>query len=417
MKRRAIQFLRWSERYTKTDMIHLTKDGFWLGIGHITQVGSSIVLVIAFANLLPKDVYGTYQFILAMAAILGSFTLSGISTAVTRAVAQGQGGAFRYGLRVQLVWSMGIASASSAVALYYFINENNLLAISFLIVGAFSPFLIGFRLYRAYLRGRRLFRESALLGVWGKPIPLLSLLIALLLTDNPLLLVLIYFASHTLSSGIIYFLVLRRHNPPITKSPEVISYSKHLSALDILGVIGSNLDKLLIFHFLGAAPVAIYTLALAPVTHLGKTFSILNQMALPRLATREFTILKETLPHKVRIALIVSFFVVVAYIVAAPYLFKLLFPAYEESVLISQALALVVLSAPRNLYMQAFTAHGATREIYITRLCLPILTIVLLLILLPLYGIWGAVFATLGAHLGANAIIRYTFHRTTLSTE
>lgn len=403
--------LRWSEKYTKTDMVYLTRGGFWLGLSQAIQIVSGLVLTIAFVNLLPKEVYGTYQFILSVAAILGTFTLSNIDTAITRAVAKGNEGALRYGFNVRLKWSTWVVLASGALALYYFLNEQNVLGFSFLIVGSFSPLLAGFQLTSSYLIGKHLFRENTLLGSWRKALPIFSLFIALFLTKNPALLILVYFISHTISAGLIYILVIRRYHLPCTEEPALVSLSKHLSFLSLLGMIGKNLDKLLIFHFLGAAPVAAYSLAQLPILHMQGAFALARQLTLPKLSQRSFTELQKTLPRKVNLSFCITLLLIFLYIFLAPYLFKVVFPSYPEAIMLTQIMALGILSLPRGFYMQAFSAHEMKREMYITQLSMPLMNIAGLAILLPLYGIWGAVFASLLAHVCTSIVAAILFSR------
>lgn len=411
LKKHTVRLLRWSEQYTKTDMVYLTKGGFWLLLGHGIQIASGLVLAVAFANLLSKETYGTYQFVMSMAGILSAFTLSRMGTAITRAVAQGDEGALRHGFRIKLNWNIGIAFAAAALSLYYYLNGNNVLAISFLIIGAFSPFLESFSLYQPYLLGKQLFRESAMLGFWRKPLPLASLLIALVFTNNPAILVLVYFASHTTSAALLYGLIIRKYHLPLVSSTDLLNYSRHLSAMSITNTIANNIDKLLLFHFLGAVPVATYTLAETPVKHIQKTFGLISSLTFPKFSTKKFAILKETLPRKVRLSLLGLAGLVALYLFLAPYLFAFLFPAYPESILISQVLVLIVLSAPRSLYGDALMAHGMKWELYFMQISPPILRIILLLILVPLYGVWGAVYALLATHAYSNILVRYLFHR------
>ena len=399
------------QRITKTDVRYLLRGGFWLVLGQGFRMLSGLVLLVAFANLLPKEVYGTYQFVMAAATILSAFTLSGMGSAITRATAQGNEGALRYGVRTKIVWSIGITFAAATLALYYFYNENNTLAVSFLIVGAFSPFLESFRLYRFYLRGKQQFKESELLGFARQAIPVLVMLVAIFLTQDPALLLGAYFASHTFAVGLVYFQVVHRYELPITKTDDMVNLSKHLSVLKILGMVASNLDKLLIFHFLGPAPVAAYVIAQSPVTHMKKVLSILTEMTIPKLSKRNFSELQKTLPRKVWLFLLLCVIVAGAYILIAPFLFGIFFPTYPESVLFTQAMALILLAYPKSIFGQAFKAHALKREIYLSGLCTPILGILFLVVLLPMYGIWGAVWAPLLAQLISNIYTRILFAR------
>ncbi|MBU1159916.1 hypothetical protein KKD04_01900, partial [Patescibacteria group bacterium] len=98
--------------------------------------------------------------------------------------------------------------------------------------------------------------------------------------------------------------------------------------------------------------------------------------------------------HKTLILFLGMGIIAVLYIIAAPYIFKFLFPQYIESVLFSQIVILSLL-IPSTLIAETFDAHLRKKEIYIIRTTVPIIKIILLLALLPFYGIWGAIAATL----------------------
>src|SRR5574339_387501 len=80
---------------TRTDMRYAASGGFWLtaaaGLGSI----ASLLVAIAFANLAPKEVYGSYKYLMAIAGTLAGFGLSGLAEALSGAAARGQDGTLR----------------------------------------------------------------------------------------------------------------------------------------------------------------------------------------------------------------------------------------------------------------------------------------------------------------------------------
>ncbi len=412
-KKKTISFLHWSQRYTKTDMVYLTKGSFWVGLGYCIQIVSGLIVMIALANLLPKESLGTYQFILATASILSAFTLSGMGIALTRAVAQGNDSMLRTGFRTKMLWNIGIAVAAGVLATYYFINGNNELALGFLIVGAFAPLLEGFNLYEPFLTGKEHFKQSVLLGAWRKPLPVIALIVTAFLSQNPIVLVLIYFLSHTISTGSVFLLVMRKYQIPrmTKKDGDSITYSKHLSVMRFLSITATNADKLLLFHFLGPVQVAIFTIAQLPVRYTRNALHQLRSLVMPKLAKRDFITLSQSMPQKVYLFILIAIVITIVYIIVTPFLFPLLFPEYPESVLLTQVLALSVLFLPHSMYTHALTAHEKTKQLYIVNLVTPTTRITLLITLIPLYEIWGAVYAILisgffGA-FGAHIAFRY----------
>ncbi|MEX0909739.1 MAG: oligosaccharide flippase family protein, partial [Candidatus Paceibacterota bacterium] len=262
--------------------------------------------------------------------------------------------------------------------------------------------------------GKKQFRKNTLLGFVRRIIPILVLLATIAVTDNVILIVFAYFASNTLTMLSVYFTAKREiESGPMDKKKarEMISNSKHFSLMNVAGTAAGQLDKILVFHFLGAAPLAVYAFATMPVIQLRKFSSVLRTLIIPKITTRSIPELKKSIPKKMLILTIVAVCVVLLYISFAPFLFELIFPKYIESVHLSQVFSLSLLVTPFIFISETFRAHMKKRELYITQTAVPITRIILLLILTPLYGIWGAVVAILLTLVVAALLSTYLFYR------
>jgi O-antigen/teichoic acid export membrane protein len=113
------------------------------------------------------------------------------------------------------------------------------------------------------------------------------------------------------------------------------------------------------------------------------------------LSQKPKTELKLTLPKKIFKFFLVIIPVVILYIIIAPFLYKILFPEYLDSILYSQILALTILYIPATLLGTSLVAKMQTKKLYFLRTFLSLARIALLLILTPLYGLWGIISATL----------------------
>ena len=407
------QFADWLQRHTKTDIRYLAKGGFWVSLAHGIQLLGGALITVVLANTLAKEDLGIYQFVLSTATILTAFTLTGLATSIATATAKGDDGALRTGVRTKMQWNLGIILAAAAVAGYYFYSGNSFLGTAFLIAGAFLPLTESFHLYQTYLIGKQDFRFNAYLNITRKLLPLIAILGTLAFTRDPLHLIFVYFASHAITMFILYKLTIRKYHPPLSNDfADTLHFSKHLSAMAVADRVAAHIDKVLVFHHLGSVAVATYTIAQLPTKYTGSTLSLIGPLVLPKLAKRDFTTLQVTLPRKVRLLFVVAALVTALYILLAPWLFALVFPSYPEAVLISQALALSIMLIPRSTYGQALIAHNKTKSLYILNTSMPALKLTLLYVLLPMYGIWGAVYAILASD-SIGALLGYTFFKRT----
>jgi len=383
------------ETYVKTDIRYIVNGGFWSASNYGLQVSAGVITTVALANALSPESLGTYQYILAVSSVLSVLTLSGLGTAITRAVAQGIDGVLRSGFYLKLRWSILAGIIGILLSTYYLIAGDMVLGFSFLVIAACIPLLESFKLYENYLQGKQAFKDTVFLGFWRKPLPVVAILVALWFTDSVLVLITTYFVANLVSYAAVYLAVIKKYQPSKYFDLPTYQLSKHLSALKIMAEVGSHADKILIWHFLGAAEVAIYTIAQLAVRYSGGFLSTINSILLPKVSQRDLRTLQQTLPRKVLFFTASMALGVLLYIIAAPHLFKILFPQYPEAVIYSQILAFTLLLTPRTMFAQVLTAHKQVAAQYKLTVINLTLKLTFLAMLLPIFGIWGAVYSVL----------------------
>jgi O-antigen/teichoic acid export membrane protein len=397
VKAKLYTLLRKSEKYTKTDMTYVVKGGFWLTVGQIFTSLSSLILSIVFANFLSKDIFGTYKYILSVVSILSIASLSGIDTAVTQAVARGNEGSFKDGLKSKIKWGYLGSIAGIILAIYYYFQSNFIISFSFLIASIFIPFLNSLNLYGAYLNGKKNFKSYTLYNsIWSIVGPTALTILTVFLTKNIFILIAMYFLSNTAFNAFFYLYTLKQYPPNNKKEESGLLFAKHLSFIDFFNTFFAQLDKILVFHYLGAIELATYTIAVAPTDQLKNIFKNINVMALPRFATRTKENMRANIFNKLlKLGIIVSLSVIF-YIIIAPFLFKIIFPKYIVSIFYSQIMAVSVIAATLTAFLDTvFRAHSMKKEIYHFNIYGNTINLILLPILIYYHGLMGAVVARL----------------------
>ncbi len=388
----AYNKLRQSESLFKSDMVYLTKGGFWLFLSQGIAMLSGLLLSITFANIFPKESFGTYKFVLSMASILAVLSFTGLNTSVIQSAARGFGGSLRQGFRINLKWSIGVVLGGLALSIYYYINGNMLLAFSFMLAGLLSPLTTSASLYGAYLMGKKDFKRSTFYSAIRNIIPALALILALLLTKNLGTIVAVYFIVGVLVPFFLYRATSHAYqNENKKEDPELVSYSGHLSAMDIIGNFAHYLDKILIFHYLGAVPLAIYAFAIAPVEQLQGGKKILSTLILPKISERSFEELQESGPRKALLLTVYALLLALLWITFAPYFYKFFFPQYLDSVFYSQIYSFTLLAISGTVFNETLIAHRKKKELYLHRTIIPVIQIVLFFTILPSFGLMGLV--------------------------
>jgi len=356
----------------------------------------SFVLVIAFANLLPADTYGTYSYVMAAISIVVLTSLPGTESSLLRSVAQGFGGSLFTAQRVRLKWSSIGVLLLLVVSGYYFYQGNMVLSNSFFIGGLLFPTFVSFNQYGSYLNGKKLFRELALNSVIIKFLFAATLGLALLFSDNVTLLVALNMGVIAITGIFFTRQIISKHRKDLSTPPaeDFLSYGKHLTVMNILETTGNYLDKILLWHFLGPVQVAIWSFAYTPIQIAqGLVKKTLGPLALPKFSQNDVTQTKLRLPAKVAKLFIILVPITLGYVLIAPYLFEFAFSQYTDSVIYSQALTILLLLIPFNFFSGFLLARARKRDLYIIKVSFGITLIISLLVFIPLWGLWGAVVA------------------------
>ncbi len=392
LRNRLYHLLRASEKYTKTDMVYLAKGGFWMNLNYVVVNTMAFVLSIAFAHLLSKDAYGIYQFILAVGAILSSLTLTGMNSAVMRAVARGKEGPLQASIPIQLRYNSGVLAVALGIAIYYWFHQNATLALGVLIFGALMPLYATFNTYTALIGGRKDYFGGFIFGTILSFVYSACMLASLFFIHNPALLIFVNIGTNALVTGILYRVALAHYKPNDEQDPDTISYGKHLSFANIITSIANNVDSILVFHFMGPSLLALYTFAGAIPERMNGILKSIPVLAFPKLSTKPVAELRGALVRKSLQFAGITLLVTIIYTACTAPLFRLLFPQYQDAVLYSQGYALaLVFASLLKLPLQALTVARAQKEIYLYNLTSATVSIVLMSAMLIAYGIWGLI--------------------------
>lgn len=399
------------ERFFRTDLRYLARGSFWLSLQQGAVMLLSFLLAMAFAKYVEKDAYGTYQYILSVAGLIGVFSLSGLSTVLIRSAAQAKHGALRQAFFLSLKYSVGVVILGLATASYYALQGDMVLAWGIGLATLLTPLFNSFPLYESFLLGKKRFSEQALYGALRALLPTLLVFGVILWHPTVLMLVSAYFVGHVLSSALFYFLTQRKYERHSGHDGELLSYSKHMSVMNIINTGMGQLDKIVIFQFIGAAELAVYLFAVLVPRQVQHLFKQLKSLAFPKLSERSLWEIRRTLFQRMFRAYAIVLPATAVYIFLAPFLYELFFSNYSSSVALSRWYSLVLLLMPFSLLNEVFIAHKRTRELYVQRVGSLIVKGSTLLIFVPLWGVWGVLVSLLLTQSLMTLVSVYQFFR------
>ena len=407
LKSRLHRLLKWVERYTKMDMVYLARGSFWSIAGQVSASLIALTLSVAMARFVPKDIYGQYKYVLAIVSMLSAFSLSGIGTAVLQSVARGFDGALADGFKANLRWSFAIFIGTFALGGYYLIAGNFILGLGILIGGTVTPFLAGYNLYSPFLSGKKEFA----LQTWYADfvtniVPAVALIVTALVAPQPLPLIAAYFVANLAATAYAYWRTARRlRGVALQHDPGMVHYGKHLSFIGILGGIAGSIDQLLLFHFAGATDLAVYNFATGIPDQIKGPLKSLDAMTQARFASRESADIHSSIRNKMFWLFLTSIIVIGGYILIAPFIYSILFPAYLVAIPYSQIYALSLFTMIISPAASYLSAKKKVRQLYMNTIIGSILQIGLMTIGTAWYGLWGMIVARTLIRIGGAIFV------------
>jgi O-antigen/teichoic acid export membrane protein len=400
--------LKWSEKYTKTDMNYAVKGGFWLILAKVGLFAVSFLTMMAFAHWLDKTEYGTYQFVIAGLGLFALFSLPGINISLIKSIAQKKEGTFQLAVKEKIRWGVIGSFLSLGLAGYYFLEGNNLLASAFLIGALFVPFKQTFHIFAAFWNGRKRFDLRTKYQIASAALGAAFLILAVYLTNNVLIIIAVFLASHTFVDWFLYKRALKQTTND-EQDLAAISFGKNLTLMNSLQIAAEHIDKIIVWSFLGAPSVAIYAFAKQPIQKIRDALSI-APLALPKLGERKIDAQrKKGVFSKFLRLFAISIPAAAVLALIAPYLYGLFFPRYMESVEYFQALSTIVALSPFLLLNAALVAEMKKKALYFVNMGAPFLKIILFFALVPSFEIWGIVAAILIAEVIRGLLALYFF--------
>lgn len=376
-------------------MVYLSKGGFWMLIPQIINAFAIFFLSIIFANFLSPNTYGIYKYVVSAAGIITAFSLTGIGTLIVQQIGKGKTINLLSLFKISIRWNIPSILIAFTGSIYYFIQNNYILSLGFLSIALFTPFISSGNIYDAYLNGLRLFKIKSIFSIISIVLTTAALAITALYHGGATLIIFIYFISYAIVNMLFFVFTLKRifpkHNATLPEETS-IGLAKHLSLIKILGIIASKIDSILVFTFIGAAELAMYTFATAIPNQILAVTKNLYTLALPKFAANNFLTGVQVNRKALRL-LFVNIPIYIGYIIVAPFIFKLFFPTYLEAVSMSQIFALLIIFGAGGLHGAYLDAQEEIRKKYFITIAVDSFNILILILLIIPFGLWGVIAA------------------------
>lgn len=414
MKKSILNFL---EKLIRTDIRYAIKGFFWFSIGYIVSTLAGIATAVAFANLLAPEVYGNFRYVLSILPFLDISTLKRIDQSLTISVAKGFEGDVVNAFKTKMKWGVFGSLAGIGLSFYYYLNGNNQLWLLIAIMAIFVPLFNTPLISLDYLSGKKKFKALTVIGSLSSVVYSILIVAFIFLSKNIILLLLAYFISNLLIRLTAFSYVIKKYPPnnKVEENNKTINYGKKLSILEIINVIGSSLDNVLVFHYLGAAELAAYSFIKKVPENLKLIPRFITQLSVPKFSNRDIgdPLIKKEVVRKTWFFAAGSVSIVITYILLAPFIFKTLFAPYKQYVFLSQIYALSFAFNYGGLFFNFVETSRKAKDVLSLNVTISILSILTVFISLKFYGLLGLVVGYSFIRF-SSSVIKYIYFKKAL---
>ena len=402
------------EKALSIDANYFFSGGFWLTAAQVFISGLGLVLTIIFSNILSQNELGIYRYLIGLAAILSSLSLTGFGQAILQASAKGIEGFYRASLKTNFKYSLLISFFSIGLAAYYYLMANTYLAIGCLLIAFIQPLINTFQFVPNYLNGQKRFKESSLFNVAKAFAVSLALLFTIAVTKNILVLFFVFLTTNALANFLIhYFSSIPKTEVDLKQSRSYFSYAKHTSVRNIVSLTSNRLDSILLFTQIGAIELAIYYIATVVPDQIKSTIKNLATLITPKYALQDYHSLRKSVKARSLHLFLVLLLITAIYLIISPFVYNLFFPKYEDAVTYTQLAALSIPSLVLLLPYSALQVELSNESLYKLIFSSSIFQILFLVFAIFNFGILGAIVARIIYRYLFAAITYYLFFKVT----
>ncbi len=386
------------QRLLQFDLNYYFKGGFWMTAAQVVAIFFGLISTSLFAHYLSEHDFGVYKYILSLAAVISTFSLTGLGQSILQATAKGFSNFYLETTKINFRCSLCISLTSIAGATYYILNNNYVLGTGCLIIAVFQPIINTFQFLPAYLLGKLDHQSSA--AIQASRIAFVSVfsICTLYFTSNVLILIFVYFASQALIN-IATHLVFKPEEAtgtPVLEKNKFLRFAKHTSLQNIISLVAHRADNIYIFTQLGAVELAVYSIAIIIPEQIKGSFKNIASLLLPKYAGDSDTSSRiKFVPFRSLQLFFLLLTVTIFYIVAAPYIYKLIFPKYDTAVLLSQLFALSFLTYIYYIPLSMIQSKIDNRKLFTFHVGTSIIQLVVTPFFILWLGLIGAVISKL----------------------
>ena len=386
--------------YGIANLLIASLDGFFLN-----------VLLVRF---LSYEDLGNYKLFFSVLNILILFSINGLGTSVTKAVAKRFQGFFKKAIAVSALFSL-IASAILIILAFSYYKDSSikwaLLVASFVV-----PIYFGFNTWEPYYYGKRRFKTVFLLNTLMGSTRFVICAAIIFFYRNYFYAIIAYLLIVSVYNLIFFFWIVRRIKPEETDKEKEKDYLKHgfrLTGSSAISVIATNIERIILDSVSGATMVGIYSVVAVFPTFIKNSLKTLVNVPMVKLAVHPEKENRTIIKKGLIIIFLSGIIILVVFWFIIPFLLKFFFKVDDPDIIRYGRLLLIpLIFMPVNLTIKYLASYQGT-GVSVLKLYTSVdaIKLILLAIFVPLYKIEGIIMALILAEFFTSIILLTWFFR------
>ena len=412
MFRRAKAKINKYEKRYQLDLSYAIKNSFWVYLRQAIALITGLAVSVVFARLASKEVFGQYNFILALLAVVSLLSIPGLNSAVMISSAKGYEGSYKKAVRTSFLWSLLGIPALLGVGAYYYYYNSQIIGFCLMMSSIFFPLLNAPNTWDSFLKGKKRFDLTTKYGSIQATINAAAIITILFLNANNLVFI---FTTYLITSSFVTCTLFMSSLKYIENNKEeenngCIRYGYFMTTTNIAGYISKNIDKILIGSLVGAPELAIYAIAMMIPTKLKDILKLPLVPYTPKITQDgiEMEHIWEKLKRLILPLVLILLAGSVLYLLFIDDVIILLFSRkYAESIIYARILLIYVLISPFAALLATFNiVKKKKRVLIITNHLYPFVHLPIVVGFIYLWGIMGAVGAFIMG-MAVNIVLNY----------
>jgi O-antigen/teichoic acid export membrane protein len=388
------------------------RDFFLYSSSQVVMIIFSIITSAIWARYSTQEEYGIFQLFMSFIIIAGVFNLPGLGMSMQLSSANNKNKNLAIALKIKLKYSIISSIFLLFIGFYFYFYKENILISYLLFISSFLyPIYILSSLWESWLTGIRKIKKLSFILILNSFISLSVVSFGLIYMKSITFTIFVLF----LSIAILNIIILRFftiENKTLIEDKSLINYGYAFSGAVIISML-VGLDKFIISEYLSLSDVAIYGVAMTFVLKIKILYATINKLISPSiLKAKDITMAWQYIKYKM-ILIWIGFILIgiIGFIFVDDIIVLIFTDKYEQSAMYAKWLWLIVSISRPILYLSSILkAQKKLKFAYYLESINSIGKLVLLIVLLPFYHLWGMVYATLIVNFTALVYISVYFY-------